>query len=192
VRLFVAVDISDEVRAAAAAIVERLRQAAASGSGARVGWVAPDRMHITLEFVGDVPESVGVDVMRRLEVPFAERPFTLEFGGVGLFPPSGRPRVAWLGLVRGHDELQRLHGELATRLDGVPYRREQRAFSPHLTLGRFREPGTVRDRQILSGVSVPTAGACTVDRLTLYQSRLSPKGPTYTPIAHAAFEGARG
>jgi RNA 2',3'-cyclic 3'-phosphodiesterase len=74
----------------------------------------------------------------------------------------------------------------------VPYRREQRAFSPHLTLGRFREPGTVRDRQILSGVSVPTAGACTVDRLTLYQSRLSPKGPTYTPIAHAAFEGARG
>jgi RNA 2',3'-cyclic 3'-phosphodiesterase len=192
VRLFVAVDITDEVRAAAANAVDGLRRAAASGSGARVGWVAPDRMHITLEFIGDVSDPVGADIVGRLGAPFADAPFTLEFGGVGLFPPSGRPRVVWLGLLQGRAELQQLRAEVVTRLDGVPYRREHRPFSPHLTLGRFKEDGNVRDRQLLGAVPVPTLGACTVDRITVYQSRLSPKGPTYTPLSHAALAGSRG
>ena len=181
-RLFAAVDISDDVRERAARAVEILRRAVERSSSARVGWVTPERLHLTLEFIGEVPESVAADVVRRLEPPFAGPPFTLRFGSVGLFPPAGRPRVIWFGLDAGSEEFRQLRAEAVRRLDGVDYRREDRPFSPHLTVGRFREPGRPSDRALFTGADLPALGSCAVDRLTLYQSRLSPRGPAYTPI----------
>jgi 2'-5' RNA ligase len=64
----------------------------------------------------------------------------------------------------------------------VPFRREGRPFSPHLTLARFRDGGTRSDRQRLAEVRFEPAGGCTIDHVTLYQSRLSRRGPTYTPL----------
>lgn len=179
-RLFVAVDISEAVRASVAGGIDMLRAAMQGGSRARVGWVTPERLHLTLEFIGDVPAAVAADVVRRLEPPIALAPFTLRVGGPGLFPSSGRPRVIWFGLDDGVEPMRRLHEEVVVRLDGVPYRPERRSYSPHLTVGRFREPGRVSDRELIAGLDVPDAGSCSVDAVTLYQSRLSPKGSTYT------------
>jgi 2'-5' RNA ligase len=181
VRLFVALEISDTVRSHVADLIETLSErmgAAAAG----VGWVPPDRLHLTLLFIGHVDASTATDIQSRLSQPYDLEPFTIEFRGLGLFPPAGQPRVIWVGIERGSADVQRLHVETLRRLDGVPFRREPRPFSAHLTLGRFREPGPARVRRELLAVRPPKIGRCTIEAVTLYQSRLSPKGPTYVPL----------
>jgi 2'-5' RNA ligase len=191
-RLFLAVDLDDSVRHAmqesAIALrqrLERLRDAT------RLTWVSPDRLHLTLLFLGEVSDEVCADVAARLTPALPLPPFDLRFGSVGMFPPNGRPRVLWLDVSEGREPLRALHAAVCGRLDGVPMEREGRAFSPHLTLARFREPGTMTERYALAEVPVRSCAPCRIDHVTLYQSRLSPKGPTYaalrrTPLVHDA------
>jgi 2'-5' RNA ligase len=182
-RLFVAVDLDDETRAAAGRITDVLRsELARSASTATVTWVNPDRMHLTLQFIGEVSEAIAHDVAGRLRSGFDMSPFELSFGAVGIFPPSGRPRVIWLGVERGMEPLAALQLQMVRRLDGVPFRRESREFSPHLTLGRVKDGATRADRDRIASARVAGAGRCIVEHVTLYQSRLSPRGPSYTPV----------
>jgi 2'-5' RNA ligase len=182
-RLFVAVDLDDETRAAAGRIVDALRsELARSASAATVTWVNPDRMHLTLQFIGEVSEAIAHDVAGRLRSGFYMSPFELSFGAVGIFPPSGRPRVIWLGVERGMEPLAALQLQVVRSLDGVPFRRESREFSPHLTLGRIKDGATRADRDRIARARVGGAGRCIVEHVTLYQSRLSPRGPSYTPV----------
>jgi 2'-5' RNA ligase len=182
-RLFVAVDIDDRTRGGVARAIDVLRTALeAAQSTARVSWVAPDRLHLTLQFIGQVSEDTAAAIEARLGPPFELPAFEMRLGSIGTFPPGGRPRVVWLGLDRGADALATLHEEVQRRLADVPFRRESRAFSPHLTLARFKHGGTRVDVERISRVALRPAGGCTIDHVTLYQSRLSPRGPTYTPL----------
>ena len=141
-RLFVAVDIDAVARGRIEAASNELRRVMERArSRARVGWVAPDRLHLTLQFVGEVSEIAGAEVAARLGPPFDQLAFALRFGSVGMFPPTGRPRVVWLGLERGAGDLASLQAAVARRLEGVEFRRESRPFSPHLTLARFKDGG---------------------------------------------------
>jgi RNA 2',3'-cyclic 3'-phosphodiesterase len=182
-RLFVAVDIDDRTRGGVARAIDVFRTALeAAQSTARVSWVAPDRLHLTLQFIGQVSEDTAAAIEARLGPPFELPAFEMRLGSIGTFPPGGRPRVVWLGLDRGADARAALHEEVQRRLADVPFRRESRAFSPHLTLARFKHGGTRDDVERISRVGLRPAGGCTIDHVTLYQSRLSPRGPTYTPL----------
>jgi 2'-5' RNA ligase len=75
-----------------------------------------------------------------------------------------------------------VHAETMRRLEHVEFRREARPFAPHLTIGRWRDPGPARLRRELAGSQAADAGRCTIDHVTLYESRLSPRGPTYVPL----------
>lgn len=183
-RLFVAVDIDDAVRRRLAAVISSCASRPAF-SRLEVAWVPADRLHITLQFVGHVPDLVAEQIRERLLPPYPMPPFSLHLEGLGAFPPGGRVRVIWVGLRRGADELCRLQEETLRRLEGVPFRRETRAFSPHLTIARLREPGPAALREYLAGASAGAAGRCTIDAVTLYESRLSPRGATYIPIQRA-------
>jgi 2'-5' RNA ligase len=183
-RLFVAVDIDDAVRRRLAAVI--------SSSAARpafrrleVAWVPADRLHITIQFIGHVPDPVADEIRARLLPPYPMPPFSLHLEGLGAFPPGGRVRVIWVGLRRGRDELCRLQEETLRRLEGVPFRRETRTFSPHLTIARLRTPGPAVLREHLAGAAAEAAGRCTIDAVTLYESRLSPRGATYIPVQRA-------
>jgi RNA 2',3'-cyclic 3'-phosphodiesterase len=182
-RLFVAVDIDDRTRARVARVIEALRTGLdAAHSAARVSWIAPDRLHLTLQFIGEVSEAVAAAIVARLGPPVDLPPFEIRFHSIGTFPPGGRPRVVWLGIDRGSDALAAVHAEIERRLADVPFRRESRAFSPHLTVARFKEGGTRADVECITRLAVEPAGGCTIDHVTLYQSRLSPRGPSYTPL----------
>jgi RNA 2',3'-cyclic 3'-phosphodiesterase len=182
-RLFVAVDIDDRMRARVARLIDALRTGMeAAHSAARVSWVAPDRLHLTLQFIGHVSEDVTAAIQTRLGPPFDLSVFDMRFDGIGTFPPGGRPRVVWLGVTRGMDGLAALHDEVQRRLADVPFRRESRPFSPHLTVGRFKTGGTRADADCITRLALKPSGGCTIDHVTLYQSRLSPRGPTYTPL----------
>jgi RNA 2',3'-cyclic 3'-phosphodiesterase len=182
-RLFVAVDVDDRTRARIARVIDALRTGMeAAASAARISWITPDRLHLTLQFIGAVSEDLAGAIQARLGPALDVPAFELRFGGIGTFPPGGRPRVVWLGIDRGADGLRALHAEVDRRLRDVPFPRESRAFSPHLTVARFKHAGTRADVDRLTQLALEPAGGCTIDHVTLYHSRLSPRGPTYTPL----------
>jgi RNA 2',3'-cyclic 3'-phosphodiesterase len=182
-RLFVAVDLDDATRARIGRVIDTLRAGTEqAGSKARISWIVRERLHLTLQFIGEVREPMVDAIVTRLRPAFDLAAFELRFDGVGTFPPAGRPRVVWLGVDRGAEQLAALHAETARRLADVPFRREARAFAPHLTLARFKEHGTRADSDRVMRAQLESAGGCTIDHVTLYQSRLSPRGPTYTPL----------
>jgi 2'-5' RNA ligase len=190
-RLFVAVDIDDDTRAAIGRLIDRLRAAMEGArSAARISWIESERLHLTLQFIGEVSDAAGEAIVTRLRPPVALPPFEMRLGDIGTFPPAGRPRVVWLGIERGGEGLVRLHAEVARRLADVAFRRESRPFSPHLTLGRVKDGGSRFDGDRLRKTEAERAGGCTIDHVTLYQSRLSPRGPTYTPLLLTPLTGA--
>jgi 2'-5' RNA ligase len=189
-RLFVAVDIDDVTRRRIERTTDGLRHVMEQEqSPMRIAWVPPDRLHLTLQFVGEVGDNVGGEIAGCLEVPFDQSPFDLRFGPHGMFPPTGPPRVVWLGIEQGARELASLQGAVARRLERVAFRRESRPFAPHLTLARIKEGGTRALRERIASACLEPAGGCTIDHVTLYRSRLSPRGPTYMPLASTPLVG---
>jgi 2'-5' RNA ligase len=183
VRLFAGIEIDDIVRARAARITESAR--AALDRALSIRWVPPQNLHITLWFFGEVPERGAADILNAIDDPFLASSFDLHVAGLGAFPQSGIPRALWLGVKTGGDSLTRLHAELATRLRPLGLEPEGRPLSPHMTLARVKG--------VLSGARPPEvralwrdlpadAGSCRVNALTLFRSRLSPKGAAYEPL----------
>lgn len=186
-RLFIAVDLDERVRAAAAAIGGRLRDEI-EREGRRLApagasWVAPHHMHLTVRFIGEVDEARAALVAKAVGEPFRIPSFAIGIGGVGLFPPAGRPRVLWIGVSEGSSQLVAVHGEVDRRLDALGFEREERAYHPHLTLARFREPASAEVRAMVAQAVETDAGRSAAHDVVLYESRLSSAGPTYHALA---------
>jgi 2'-5' RNA ligase len=178
-RLFVAVDLSDEVRASISALSRRLAERAGHSRGLR--FVRPEQLHLTLVFIGDVEAARGTAIARSLEPPFECSPFDLQFEGLGTFPPSGAPRVLWLGVTGGAEQAVALQNLVAARLERVGVPRERRPFSPHLTLARWRQ-SRPSDRQAMVSDLATGRFRMAVSGITLYESCLSSAGSTYTAV----------
>ena len=182
VRCFVSVDIEDaEILAA----FERV-QAVLGSTGADLKSVEIGNMHITLRFLGDVPEAdvegVG-DVVRGIEF----KPFSLDVSGVGVFPSLSRPNVVWAGLEGERlPEMLRLFTELEGGLKRLGFEPERRGFEPHLTLCRVRSG---RNRQQLAeaimGLSDERFGELKVSHLRLKKSVLTGREPIYSTLAES-------
>ena len=183
-RLFVAIDLDEAARAAIADEQRRLK-AAIGETRSSIRWVRPDHMHLTLVFLGEVAEAHAPPIVDAINEPVTQASFDLGFGGIGVFPPRGAPSVLWVGAVTGARESIELQRELADRARRLGVALESRPFHPHLTLARWKTSrGADRARALAAGGDRVVA-AIHVDRVTLYQSRLSPAGPSYTPLARA-------
>src|SRR5207302_1775918 len=117
-----------------------------------------------------------------LEPPVSISPFDLTLAGAGAFPKRGAPRVLWAGVTAGREELLLAEREISSRLATLGIPEEERAYSPHLTLARVREPAGLRSARLLEGLTDKRFGTVRIDAITLFHSKLSPKGPTYTPL----------
>jgi 2'-5' RNA ligase len=147
-----------------------------------VAWVGRDNFHLTLKFLGDVDSARLEAIVAALgEAAAGCSPFDLAVGGLGAFPSPTRPRVLWVGLDAGAGEAARLAERVDQTLAGVGFARETRAFSPHVTLGRVREPR--RQPGLAEFLRGGEFGRQHVDRLCLMQSTLSPRGARYTELA---------
>ena len=186
-RLFVAVELDERSRAAIAAEQERLRPIAAQG--ARVRWVQPDHLHLTLAFLGDVDGAPADGIVAALQPPIAQPPFDLIFAGFGMFPPRGAPRALWIGIRDGESELRELQRVVAERVARSGVALEQRPFSPHLTLGRWKESRPSDRSRLADAFHERTIARVRVDGAALFESRISSKGPTYTALARATLSG---
>jgi 2'-5' RNA ligase len=185
-RVFVAVELDEALRAKAARTADRLAEALGPGARRAVTWVAETNLHLTLRFLGEVDERVARQVQERIARPFSTPAFPLALGGLGAFPPAGPPRVLWLGVTEGGPGLLRLHEEIEARLDGLGFEREDRPFRAHLTIGRVKAPLGPSARRAIASVPAVDLGRCTIGRVTLFESRLTPRGPVYTAKAHGA------
>jgi RNA 2',3'-cyclic 3'-phosphodiesterase len=183
-RLFVAVDLSEEARQAMAAEQKRIA-AALVGRETSLKWVRQEHLHLTLVFLGSVDEARAHTLVDAMGHDVDTAPFDMVFDRVGVFPPHGEPRVLWTGVTQGAAELIALRRELGQRAAALGIALEERSFHPHLTLGRWRESRRQdRERALAAEAGDPIARV-RVERATLYESRLSPSGPTYTALAHA-------
>ena len=181
-RLFAAVDLDETARAAAAGSTHALATLLATADApAPVRWVPPEQLHFTLRFLGEVSEGQAESVRRALSVPWKTGAFSAGLAGLDFFPFSGAPRVIWLGLDEGREQMATLKNELDHRLVSVGFEPETRPFRAHLTLGRVNRPVAVSGpelRAMLSGHRPETA-RWVVDRVTLYESRVSFRGATH-------------
>jgi 2'-5' RNA ligase len=189
-RLFVALEPPEAVRRRLAAIAVELRRAAGRGSD-EIRWVPPENVHLTLQFLGGVPEERLPDVERAIRAAAAAaRPLSLEVKGAGGFPNARRPRVVWAGLAGDLPALAALVADLGRRLAPLGFPPEDRPFSAHLTLGRAREG---RGASGIAGALASAAEAAGAPwrgtEVVLFESHLSPKGPRYEALAHAPLGG---
>jgi 2'-5' RNA ligase len=196
-RLFLALDIDDAIRERITRFVDGVRNFAPDGR-----WVKPESLHITLKFIGEQPEAALDRIkqaMGEIEVPATE----IHFRGYGFFPTVSAARVFWIGMESG-PQLQVLATAIDDKMPSLGIPKEDRPFSPHLTLARGpggrssgsprrrKEDGPNRTFQILqqkvAALPVPEFGTMTPREFFLYQSQLSPKGSTYTKLAKFALQ----
>jgi len=187
-RCFVAVDVPPGVRAHVAALAARLRQAAPR---ADVRWSSVDTLHVTLKFLGEVPDPRVPDVARAVgEVAAGNAPLALEAGGTGGFPSASRPRVVYVGIRGQVDALAHLAAAVDGALEALGFPGERRAFRAHLTVGRVRSPrGGEGLARALRAAAEATAGTWTADEVLLYRSRLHPKGAVHEVVARFPLVG---
>jgi 2'-5' RNA ligase len=185
-RLFIGVELDDAVKTRAAEIAETLRRTLSRASPSlRASWVKSENLHITLWFIGEVDDrrhEAIADAMSSTPLPVSA--FDLSIGGCGAFPPSGPPRVFWIGIRHGAGHMAALYVEVAQRLAPLGYQPERRAYAAHVTLARVKDVPRADARQVRQTVSTFPAdcGVTRVDAVTLFRSRLSPKGATYEPL----------
>jgi RNA 2',3'-cyclic 3'-phosphodiesterase len=198
-RLFVAVEIDDHARHVAEMTADALRRAI--GPALKARWVPPENMHLTVRFIGPVDDERAPAIVDALSAPLAMPPFEIGLGACGVFPPSGAPRVVWIGLTAGFPELSALHDEFDRRLVPFGFESETRPFSAHLTLARVKDPSTKLRAGAPKGLGVavqqavrrvaPTPARCRITRATIFQSHVSSQGARYEPIASAPLMSAR-
>ena len=135
IRVFIALELSSSVLGKATEMIRVLR-----GSGAEVNWVNPRQLHLTLKFLGDVPETETPEICNVVaQAAQAIEPFEISFRGLGAFPSLAKPRTLWLGLAEGQEALAELNTAIETALyQELGYPLERQRFTPHLTLGRVR------------------------------------------------------
>jgi 2'-5' RNA ligase len=183
IRTFIAVEVGDAIRGAAVALQQRLARA-----GAKVKWAAPETMHVTLLFLGEVDERDLHAVCRAVGAACASVPaFPMTVEGVGSFGNPKRPRTLWAGVGAGREELIALHAAIEARLLGLgAYRREERGFTPHITLGRVRgEGGAALLAESMRKQEKWIGGECEVGEAAVMSSELRSEGPVYALLSRA-------
>jgi 2'-5' RNA ligase len=184
VRLFVGLELDEPVRMAAAAVAERLqRRALTVAADFKARWIPGPNLHITVWFFGEVADEAAGILSEELRTPLPRSAFELAVRGCGAFPRSGAPRVLWIGTGEGTAAMVESHAALARRLAPLGYAPEERAYSPHVTLARVKDPGRA-GRAVRQALTEEPAecGVTVVNTFTLFRSRLSPHGATYEPL----------
>lgn len=192
-RLFVALDLQEDVLRNIYNFMQRMQPLAPD-----VRWVEPETLHITLKFIGEQPESRLSEIEDALS-KISGVPFGVILRGCGFFPTPKSARVFWVGIQAG-PELARLSSLIEDAFAPLGIAKEDRAFSPHLTLARSRGASGAPARQrtdapnvsfsalqeMLAAMAVPEFGTMTAREFVLYRSQLSSHGSRYLKLAHFA------
>lgn len=176
-RAFVAIDLPEALHAALGEAQQGFRSACHDAR-----WTRPEGIHLTLKFLGEISDAQARQVVEALAQIGPFEPFSVEVKGFGFFPHAGRPRVFWAG-VTAPPALAGLAERVEGELVKVGFAREERPFSPHLTLARFPVP---RPQAALAAAVAARAatslGRFEASEFSLFESKLSPQGAQYRKV----------
>lgn len=184
IRTFVAVDITPAIADRACDLMARLQLADAG-----VKWVAPENLHLTLKFLGDVPDTDTPSVCRQVaQAVVGFGAFEMVLRGAGAFPNARRPRTLWIGVEQGAEPLRQLHKIIDRELSRRGFPKEHKPFQPHLTIGRIRRPGPqlAELSKLLEKHVEFDAGRCRITEVVCYASFLDKQGPTYKALGRSS------
>jgi RNA 2',3'-cyclic 3'-phosphodiesterase len=186
IRSFLAIELPDQILSKIGEVQKELKS-----SRADVRWVSPEKIHLTLKFFGNIEEVKIDSIINAIEGPVHKTPtFSLLVRGMGAFPHIKNPRVIWVGLVDPKGVLASFQKEVELRLSEIGFEPEDRAFQPHLTLGRVNSN---RERNELVGTMEKHLGEAfgelMVERVILFKSELRPSGPMYTSLREVKLGG---
>jgi 2'-5' RNA ligase len=187
IRTFLAIEIPKEVLEQ----FERLQYRLDRSLTGVVRWAKKGTTHLTLKFFGSITErdirSIE-DTLKAMSPALAPIPITV--GTMGVFPNLSKPRVLWVGITTGLKELTAMQAEIETALETAGFPREERAYRPHLTLGRMKADRKIDglDKAVESHKDF-SAGSFTAKEMILFRSDLKPTGPEYTVLARFPLGG---
>ena len=178
VRCFIAVDVDDPpILSGLLSVQEEMARL-----GCDVKLVERENIHLTLRFLGEIPPGLVEEVKKALDKLSGEA-FDMRLQGLGAFPTPARPRVVWVGVAEGAEQLKALHAQLNTLLKPLGFPPEKEAFVPHITLARVKSS---RNLSSLAGLIRSLAdrdfGVQRVEQVKLKRSVLTPKGPVYSDL----------
>ncbi len=184
IRAFIAVDIPEEVRRELEELKSRLEP-----HEKNVKWVPAKNIHITLKFLGNIPEDRIPDIEEVIHrLLLNRRSIRLRAKSAGAFPSLKRIRVIWAGIDGDISELRSLQHNLEVELEKIGFPKDERSFKPHLTLGRLKSPsGSPSLAKAIAGLYSFSGSEFTVDHITLYKSILKPSGAVYEVLAKVPF-----
>ncbi|NQT32632.1 MAG: RNA 2',3'-cyclic phosphodiesterase [Candidatus Omnitrophica bacterium] len=181
IRTFIALELSTEAKEELARIISELEKA-----DAIVKWVDPKTVHLTLKFLGSIPEEKVLGISEKLKkIASSTRPFDIGLSGVGVFPTWDHIKVIWAGVSEGALESKALAEKIDKAMHEEGFDREKRAFSPHLTLGRMK---SVRNKDELKNRAKSLQVNPVKSHITsivFFRSDLTPEGAVHTPLYSA-------
>ena len=188
IRAFIAIELTDEIHQRLDEVIARYKKQMPQ---VPIRWVPAKNIHLTLKFLGDVSVASLELLTSQLQKEVAAHPsFEISVGGSGAFPNPRRARVIWVG-VEAPAELAAVQSGIESGMELLGYAREDRPFSPHLTLGRVSRNATAPDlrmiAQAVETTKVSFLGAVRVRQVQLFRSDLQPTGAVYTRIFTAPF-----
>lgn len=194
IRAFVAIELDDAVREGLQRGQQELRTACARERLEIVRWVAPENIHLTVKFLGNVDTArLGALEGAVERAARASAPFELTARGVGCFPDPTYPNTVWVGLEGQVQEAARLARAVEDECAAAGFPRDERGFTPHLTLGRVKRERERRERAAVGELvmRMPTRewGMIRAGSLALIRSDLKPQGPVYTVLKRTRLGG---
>jgi 2'-5' RNA ligase len=178
IRAFIAVDLDDPVIDKICDAIEVLKSRITE-----IRWLKKENLHLTLKFLGNIVESQVESIVAALGQPLRLfSPCTISANGLGVFPDFRRPKILWVGL--SGDQLADLAAKIESALVPLGFVPESRVFTPHLTIGRWRENSRPAKnlRQEIASWNDFEFGACAVRQIVLFQSVLRPEGASYREL----------
>jgi 2'-5' RNA ligase len=187
IRAFIAIDLSKEIQVCLELVSNQVKERL---EDVPVRWVPTENIHLTLKFLGNVSES-NLEILKKMlaSVVSSHKVFEISAGGLGAFPKIHRPRVIWIGL-EAPPELEAIQHAIEQETARLGYAKEERPFSPHLTLARVSRNASSADihkiSKVLKTEKVGFLGVTRVREVHLYRSDLKPSGAIYTRLFTAA------
>jgi 2'-5' RNA ligase len=177
-RTFIAVELPENIKNKIGELQAPLKR-----TNAFVSWVKPENIHITLKFLGEVPEEKINEVFSAIEIALKEtKKFKINLKGTGVFPDFRRPRVIWVGAGKGGEELSNMATRIEEEMEKIGYPKENRKFSPHFTIGRVKSPKNIEKLMEKVKTTDFETEDIEVKEVTVMKSQLHPAGAIYTPL----------
>jgi len=177
IRCFIAIDVDNPEIVSKVVNIQRELET----GGSKIKPVEPENLHLTLFFLGEQPSKV----VERIQVAMSTvqfKPFVMKLQGLGAFPSQERPRVIWVGVTQGFEEVQAIYRTLRPKLQAIPLRLEPKEeFAPHITIARVKFSGYAL-RKIIASLKDVELGLQEVKAIRLKKSTLTPRGPIYETL----------